>query len=435
MSDETYAWARAEERALARYVQPQHLPDEFRLPVYINRLDLLRSEGPLGVAAELYARLLKQKLQYDLAPFSPRAGVTQSIRKTATIMAERRGTCLDLVVLFAAMCLDSDLLPLIVVVDGHTFAGFSRTRTRQDNKRPPKPLAWDRGELTDLGVLRDLSDTEYAWVECTGAAASGSLSADFPEGQGREADGRMTFERAGAAGSQQIRQAARLAGDPARPDQREFLYALDIQDLQVNQGFEPVDDEPEGAAGTVVHGDVIHGDQTNINTGGGAYFGQVNTAGDLVMGSKTSNQQAGGDIVGRDKITNNQHGDEIHVGDITGSTGVAIGSHARAHVQPGLNGGELAALFTAIYRKIDERPDDANVDKDEVKEKVTRIQEEVQKQDGVSEPKLQRWLGDLAGMAPDIFDVTVAALGGPLAAGSAILKKVADKAKQLSGRA
>src|SRR5579859_107726 len=436
MSDETYTWARAEERALARYVQPEHLPDEFRLPAYINRLDLLRAEGALGVAEALFGQLLKQKLQYDLAPFSPRAGVTQLIRKPASILDERRGTCLDLAVLFAAMCLDSDLLPVIVVVEGHAFAGLSRTRTRQDNKRPPKFMAWDRGELTDLGVLRDLTDVEYAWVECTGAAASQSLAATFPEGQGRDpASGRMTFERACEAGNQQIRQATRLATDPARPDQREFLYALDIQDLQVNQGFEPVTDDEEEAGSIIVHGNVIQGDQRNINTAGGQYIeGPMSVNGDFVGGNKIINQQAGGDIVGRDKITTIHQGDDITVGPITNSTGIAIGHGAQSSVTQGVSGADLAALFASIYQKIDVRPVDPNVDKSEVKDKVGLIQQEVQKQDSASEPKLQRWLGELAGMAPDIFDVTVASLAGPSAAVSTIIKKVADKAKQLSGR-
>jgi hypothetical protein len=277
---------------------------------------------------------------------------------------------------------------------------------------------------------------EYAWVECTGAAASQSLAATFPEGQGRDAGGRMSFERACEAGSQQIRQATRLATEPARPDQREFLYALDIQDLQMNQGFEPAaDDEAEAAAGMIVQGNVIQGDQRNIHTGGGGYFeGPISVSGDFVGGNRITNQQAGGDIVGRDKVTNVQRGDEIRVGDITNSTGIAIGRGAQASVTQGLSGAELAALFAPIYRKIADRPDDPTVDKDEVKDKVGRIEQEAQKQDSASEPKLQRWLSDLAGLAPDIFDVTVAALAGPTVAAGTIIKKVAEKAKQLSGR-
>jgi len=124
----------------------------------------------------------------------------------------------------------------------------------------------------------------------------------------------------------------------------------------------------------------------------------------------------------------------INVGPITNSTGIAIGHGAQSSVTQGVSGADLATLFAGIYRKIDDRPDDPNVDKEDVKYKVGRIEQEVQKQDSASEPKLQGWLGELAGMAPDIFDVTVASLAGPTAAVSMIIKKVADKAKQIAGR-
>lgn len=71
MTEQYYEWARAEPRALARYVQPKGLPEEFKLPKYINRLDLLRVEGPRGRAAQLYEQICKQNIQYDLAPFNP----------------------------------------------------------------------------------------------------------------------------------------------------------------------------------------------------------------------------------------------------------------------------------------------------------------------------------------------------------------------------
>ena len=43
-----YEWARAEPRALARYVAAG-LPAQLRLPDTVNRLDLLQDEGPIGL--------------------------------------------------------------------------------------------------------------------------------------------------------------------------------------------------------------------------------------------------------------------------------------------------------------------------------------------------------------------------------------------------
>jgi WD40 repeat protein len=253
MTEPHYEWARAEERALARYVAPDDLPSEFRLPPEVNRLDVLVEQKAKGVAKLLYQQLCAQNIQYDLAPFNPRIGVIQSIRRPATILAEKRGTCLDLAVLFATMCLDSDLLALIVVVDGHAFAGISLTRTRHDNKKAPQALAWDKGKLKDLNVLQGLVESEYLFIECTGAAQSKKAlsskaegSDGFPERLKRDENGLMSFEYACEAGQKQLLEHARLTDDASSSNQRAFLYALDINDLQIKHGFEPVKPKREG---------------------------------------------------------------------------------------------------------------------------------------------------------------------------------------------
>src|SRR5262249_21385993 len=157
-----------------------------KLPTYFNRLDLLTAEGPIGVARMLFEQLLKQNLQYDTEPFDPKIDKEQLLRKPATIQSECRGTCIDLALLFATTCLDSQLLPVVVIVNGHAFTGISRKRWKQNLGQRPKDLQWEQGELKVLQTLRDLTDVEYAWIECTGMAASQSLSAKFPEGRGRD---------------------------------------------------------------------------------------------------------------------------------------------------------------------------------------------------------------------------------------------------------
>jgi hypothetical protein len=239
MAEPYSEWARAEPRALARYVEPKGLPEEFKLPKYISRFDLVQSEGPRGLAAQLYVQICKQAIQYDLAPFDPHSEVTQLIRKPETLLAEKRGTCLDLAVLFAAMCLANDLLPLIVVVEGHAFVGLSLTRTRDKKKPAPRALAWNKGLLEELSTLEELTGSEYFFVECTGAAHSYSLSSEVPEGHGRNENGLMSFEDACKAGEDQLLQHAKLAND-IDPNRRSFLYALDIHDLQVKYGFKPI---------------------------------------------------------------------------------------------------------------------------------------------------------------------------------------------------
>lgn len=400
-----YEWTQAEPRALARVVRPQDLSPEFKLPAYINRLDLLQAEGPQGLAGALYRVVARLELNYDLAPFDPRAGVVQKIRTPAQILKEGRGTCLDLAVLFAALCLDNDLLSLIVTVEGHALAGVALGRTRQNPGRAPKALAWDRGLLDDVDVLRELAGDAVALVECTGLARSRSLDAAFPEGRGREASGAMSFERACAAGGEQADQAVPRDEVPGA-GQRRFLYALDVHELQVNQGFTPED----ALAGNA---------QTSGAGSGGARVG-VQSGRDVTVQ---------GDVVGRDRV-HKQFGDTIQVGPITGSTGVAIGRGASATVTSGATPADLAAAFALIYKQIDARPVDPQVEKDELVETVQRIEKEAGKGAAADEGKLGRWVKNIAGMAPDILDVMAAALGGPLSAAGVILQKVVARAKQ-----
>lgn len=116
---------------------------------------------------------------------------------------------------------------------------------------------------------------------------------------------------------------------------------------------------------------------------------------------ETGDMTISGDIVGRDKITIN-----------TGSSGT-----------------ELADIFHNIHQQIYARQPDPQVKKEEIIGRIERIQQEVAKGEKANERKLERWLRDLAEMAPDIFDVTVAALTNPAVAVGMVVKKVAEKAK------
>ncbi len=117
---------------------------------------------------------------------------------------------------------------------------------------------------------------------------------------------------------------------------------------------------------------------------------------------------AGGDVVQGEKI----EGDQINVGHIFGH-GVAIGRQPRVTVSQGIGGDEVARLFEAAYRQIEARPEDPDVDKEELIELVTKIQQEVVKGEQANANKVKRWLDNLAGMAPDISRTTVAGLIQP----------------------
>ncbi len=84
----------------------------------------------------------------------------------------------------------------------------------------------------------------------------------------------------------------------------------------------------------------------------------------------------------------------------------------------------------SLAYSLEARPEDPDVDKDELINTVKSIEQEAQKGEQANERKLTRWLGNLAEMAEDIFEVTVAALSGPQAAFATVARKVAARVKQ-----
>lgn len=99
--------------------------------------------------------------------------------------------------------------------------------------------------------------------------------------------------------------------------------------------------------------------------------------------------------------------------------------------QEGAQSAELAALFQKVYQQIEARPPSAAATKEDITETVQKIENEV-KENGekANETRLQLWVDFLNKMAPDIVDVILASLGGPVSAATAILKKVAERARQ-----
>jgi len=113
-----------------------------------------------------------------------------------------------------------------------------------------------------------------------------------------------------------------------------------------------------------------------------------------------SNIHIKGDVVGRDKITKNT-----------------------------FESASLANQFKEIHRLIHERPNDPSVDKNELIEVVSKIEQEVQKGQAGNEKKVERWLRFLSSMADDIFDVTVNALSSPVLGVAKAFQLIAKKAR------
>lgn len=159
---------------------------------------------------------------------------------------------------------------------------------------------------------------------------------------------------------------------------------------------EEVDTDVTSVAGSVETSQIEEAESAGVKdshviaTKGGAYVG--------------GSVSIGGDFVGRDQVV---YGDKVH----------------------GVGGDELAKLLVGVYQKIDERPEDPDVDKEELVETVQKIEREAAKGEEANPSKVERWLRFLGGMAPDILKVTAAALASPLAGVGTAIGLIAEKAK------
>ncbi|MCP5096606.1 MAG: hypothetical protein GY943_13720 [Chloroflexi bacterium] len=169
----------------------------------------------------------------------------------------------------------------------------------------------------------------------------------------------------------------------------------------------------QGAGSTAVG---ARGVNVGGNVGGSIVTGDKNTVvqGDQVQGDKVS-----GDKVG---------GDKISVGNISNSSNLAIGRDAQAH--QGISGDALKAIFQTVHQKIQERDEDPNVDKAEIINEVKKIEVEATTEAKPNENKLERWIRNLANMAPDIVEVMVASMAGPVTGATAVLRNIIAKVKK-----
>ena len=94
-----------------------------------------------------------------------------------------------------------------------------------------------------------------------------------------------------------------------------------------------------------------------------------------------------------------------------------------------MSGEELAKLFAPVYQEIEDRSEDADVDKKELVDIVQKVEKEAAKGEEANSIKVQRWLRFLGDMAPDILDVTVSCLTHPLVGVGTVIRKIAERTR------
>ena len=150
-----------------------------------------------------------------------------------------------------------------------------------------------------------------------------------------------------------------------------------------------------------------------------AKLGPKTTDGAYIGGNVNT---GGGDFIGRDKKASGSEHSVVIGGNAIGSAIIVGDSNdvTNTHIQN---------IFAPVYRAIGES-DHSALEQNDIKAEVKEIEIEVVKGELVDRSFLIRRLRNLRRMAPKIAEVALAALAGPGAAVTAIVKQVAEKVKE-----
>lgn len=123
-------------------------------------------------------------------------------------------------------------------------------------------------------------------------------------------------------------------------------------------------------------------------------------------------------------------GDVITVHGIGTSAAVAAGRGAKASIVTNTGSVPSAVPWeTQIIQVINSSSDISLAEKEDLKQQVGKISDEIQKGSKAETGRLEKLINTLGIMAPDIFEVIVATLANPLTGMGLVIKKIGDKAK------
>jgi ribosomal protein L12E/L44/L45/RPP1/RPP2 len=122
----------------------------------------------------------------------------------------------------------------------------------------------------------------------------------------------------------------------------------------------------------------------------------------------------------------------IRVGDITDSTGVAIGPGAQATVTQttGVSADEIARAFAVIMQAVDAMPEGAR--KGDAREAVQKLEAEAGRGEQAEESRVRRWFALLAETSADAWEAAVNVLANPIAGIGTVFGKIAARAREES---
>ncbi len=166
-NDDNYA-------SLATYVVPASLMSlrvESSTPRRPTGLDAIESD--LAMASSLYEVLAQQRVAYGIDPGVPPSG--QQIRHASWVLKGGWGTCLDIALMYAAMCLDATVGALVAIVGPHAFVLLTPGRLHGDELTEPyevdgKVIVGGVCRIPATAVLRAVKRGTVVAVDCVEAA-------------------------------------------------------------------------------------------------------------------------------------------------------------------------------------------------------------------------------------------------------------------------
>lgn len=237
-----WEWVSADRAGLARFVTPERAARVLG-PVPTDRsvFDILRTGGHADLVATLYRAVAARRPRYSLEPVHA-DGRSQRVRRPEDVLGTPgtpgEGTCLDLALVFAGLCVAHYLRPMVVVCRDHALVMVSCVDDYAADYPTGEGVFVD-GVCDDGAALRGLlTQGSHLAVECTGFAVT-TTTGDPRRGT----DGLLGFADACTAGAAAI-------------DEREVRFAI-LPFALHRLGIEPFEmDPPEGvlrvAAGPVL---------------------------------------------------------------------------------------------------------------------------------------------------------------------------------------
>jgi hypothetical protein len=151
------------------------------------------TQAPNRVAAEtsiaeaLYHVLRERGVSYARESWT---GLTrQQIRHPRWLIEDEWGTCLDLAVTYAAMCLEAHLAPLLAITDRHALVVLQPGRQHAPSAVPPFSAGWARRRDEEVSGILEVCDGESAQRSLASGellavdivAATSTYSGDFDD--------------------------------------------------------------------------------------------------------------------------------------------------------------------------------------------------------------------------------------------------------------